>query len=240
MDRLRTMESNIQPSSADPSLIARIDAIEEKLKNGTVVKTEEKKTEPLKEEKKKVSAKLYNPIPESELNGGNPIVILAKKWDKLSGTICSQAGHLKAFLTNRPITIDADGIILLFKREEEFSKNLALQYKSDLARLFKKVSGSNFIIKSAYEDELEDHIIDYWSLPASNTPSPSDENTQSVENADPLDAIAQNFSDIVEMSDDSEFIGYQSENDNFEQSEFDEHESEEFLEQNEISVPDEE
>lgn len=233
MDRLRTLESNMTPVSSDPNLTARLEAIEEKLKNGIQVKSSENNTNSKKEQKKTISARLYNPIPEEQLNSANPIVAIAKKWDKLANTICSQAGHLRAFLVNRPVTIDADGLILLFKREEEFSKNLSHQYKNDLSRLFKKISGSNYEIKSAYEDELEGHIIDYWNL---NAPD-GVENAESDndESSDPLESISEKFSDIVEMSDDSDFIGYQSENDDFEQSEFEDRDSEEFLEENELS-----
>lgn len=233
MDRLRTLELDMTPMTSDSNLTARVEAIEEKLKNGIQVKSIEKDKEQKKEQKKTTSKRLYNPIPEEQLNSANPIVAIAKKWDKLANTICSQAGHLRAFLINRPITIDADGLILLFKRDEEFSKNLSHQYKNDLSRLFKKISGSNYEIKSAYEDELEGHIIDYWNLNAPEGAENADSDIDEV--SDPLENISKKFSDIVEMSDDSDFIGYQSENDDFEQSEFDDSDSEEFLEENELS-----
>lgn len=237
MDRLSSMEAGMTAAAPDTALAARVEAIEEKLKNGAAVSQPEEKPKP--KEKKTVPVRLYNPIPESELNSANPIVIIAKKWDKLSNQICSQAGHLRACLANRPVAIDADGLILIFRREEDFLKNLANTYKNDLLRLFKKISGSDYEIKSAYEDELEGRIIDYWALPApkgGNTANDSENN----ESADPLEAISQNFSDIVEMSDDSEFVGYNSAEDDFEQSAFEEDESEEFLEQNELSDPEDE
>lgn len=235
MDKLRSMEMQPMQSSHDEELSARIDAIEEKLKNGVTVNVTDKPQEeaPKKEKKKEVSARLYNPIPENMLNAANPIVAVAKKWDKFANVICSQAGHLKAVLINRPITIDADGLILLFRREEEFSKNLALQYKSDLKRLFRKVSGSDCELKIAFEDELEGHMIDYWSLPV---PEGGAQNgAEPVENTDPLDTISEKFGDIVEMSDDAEFVGYSSDEDDFSQSEFGDGDSEEFLEQREIA-----
>ena len=167
------------------------------------------------------------------LNAANPIVAVAKKWDKFANVICSQAGHLKAVLINRPITIDADGLILLFRREEEFSKNLALQYKSDLKRLFRKVSGSDCELKIAFEDELEGHMIDYWSLPVPE--GGAQDGAEPDENTDPLDTISEKFGDIVEMSDDAEFVGYSSDEDDFSQSEFGDGDSEEFLEQREIA-----
>ncbi len=230
MDKLRSMQTPAVSVSGDIS--ARLDEIEKKLKNGVAaapVQAEEKALP----KKKEVSIKLFNPIPQSELNGANPLVVLAKKWDKYAASMCSQAGYLKGFLINRPITIDADGIILLFKREEAFSKDLAVNYKDTLIKLFRKLSGSDFVIKAAYEDELEGHIIDFWSLPSVGE-------TEEVSGGDPLDALAKNFGDIIEMSDDSEFLTHTAEDDNFSQSSFEEDDREEFLEAGEIVDPEDE
>ena len=240
MDRLKEMENKASfGGGADNSALeARVDALEKKLKNGVVPQSKAEGKKPEKKAEKTVSARLFVPIPQEELNGDNPIVALAKKWDKLSKTICAQAAHLKAFLLNRPIAIDATGFILLFKRDEEFSKNLSLQYKNDLSRLFKKISGTDYQIKSAFEDELEGNIIDYWSL----KPQSPQQTYETPESEDPLDAISNDFADIVELSDEKEFVNYNSEDDNFEQSEIDENsdsDEEEFLEGNEIPSDDE-
>lgn len=240
MDRLKEMENKASfGGGADNSALeARVDALEKKLKNGVVPQSKAEEKKPEKKAEKTVSARLFVPIPQEELNGDNPIVVLAKKWDKLSKTICAQAAHLKAFLLNRPIAIDATGFILLFKRDEEFSKNLSLQYKNDLSRLFKKISGTDYQIKSAFEDELEGNIIDYWSL----KPKSPQQTDETPESEDPLDAISNDFADIVELSDEKEFVNYNSEDDNFEQSEIDENsdsDEEEFLEGNEIPSDDE-
>lgn len=240
MDRLKEMENKASfGGGADNSALeARVDALEKKLKNGVVPQSKAEEKKPEKKAEKTVSARLFVPIPQEELNGDNPIVVLAKKWDKLSKTICAQAAHLKAFLLNRPIAIDATGFILLFKRDEEFSKNLSLQYKNDLSRLFKKISGTDYQIKSAFEDELEGNIIDYWSL----KPQSPQQTYETPESEDPLDAISNDFADIVELSDEKEFVNYNSEDDNFEQSEIDENsdsDEEEFLEGNEIPSDDE-
>lgn len=237
MDKLRSMQAPQAPViSGDIS--ARLDAIEEKLKKGVApaaAQPEEKK----EEKKAEVSVKLFNPIPQSELNSANPVVVLAKKWDKFAASICSQAQYLKGFLTNRPVTVDADGLILLFKREEEFSKSLAIKYKDSLTKIFRKLSGSDFIIKSAFEDELEGRMIDFWSLPAAEG-APEAPIHEEEPSADPLDALTANFGDIVEMSDDSEFLTHDSEEDNFSQSSFEEDDREEFFEDGELADPDNE
>lgn len=239
MDKLRSMqnETSVSPA-ADPNITARLDAIEKKLKNGLPTQAAQPETSKPKAAPE-VSARLFNPIPDNELNGANPIIVLAKKWDKFAASICSQAQYLKGFLTNRPITVDADGLILLFKREEEFSKSLAVKYKDTLTKLFRKLSGSDYIIKAAFEDELEGHLIDFWSLPVpANTVAHEDISVpQSV---DPLDALTANFGDIVEMSDDSEFLVHNAEDDNFSQSSFEEDDREEFFEDGELADPDNE
>ena len=57
---------------------------------------------------------------------------------------------------------------------------------------------------------------------------------------DPLDRLVQNFSEIIEDADESEFVDYDSAEDSFSQSSFeDEDEQEEFLEKNELSEDDE-
>ena len=236
MDKLRSMQTP-PAQTINSDISARLDAIEKKLKNGVPVQTAQ--TEEKKPEKKsEISVKLFNPIPESELNGANPIVVLAKKWDKFAASICSQAQYLKGFLTNRPITVDADGFILLFKREEEFSKSLAVKYKESLTKMFKKLSGSDYIIKAAFEDELEGRIVDFWSLPAADGAASDDEN--GIQSADPLDALTSRFGDIVEMSDDSEFLTHTSAEDNFSQTSFEEDDREEFFEDGELADPDNE
>ena len=146
-DRLSAVEQKLKngaapvqaiPAKAEVSIERRLDAIEEKLKNASLnpAEKEEKKEEAPKSKKKEVSKRLYNPIPPSELNSGNPLVKLAKNWQNTVRTILSGAPHLMAPLMNRDITIDADGIILLYKKEENLSKNLAIRYMADIKKGF--------------------------------------------------------------------------------------------------------
>lgn len=50
-------------------------------------------------------------------------------WDNISRTMCNSAGYLKAALMNRNITIDSDGIILLFNPKEKGAYNIAAAYQ---------------------------------------------------------------------------------------------------------------
>lgn len=245
MDRLSMMEQNFKCGNIDNSLTERVNAIEERLKNGVTLQPEptpEKKNEV----KKPVSIKLYNPIPENELTADNPIVQTAKNWTNISRAMGNSAGYLKAALLNRQITIDADGIIMLFNRDEKCSKDIAKVYLTKLQQCFKKASGTDYRIKLAYRDELDDDLIDFWSLKsADTTESKQHENANDdvsvspkMQEEDPLDTLMLNFPEIVEDSDESEFVGYNSLDDNFEQSSLVDDDHEEFLDANELSHED--
>lgn len=248
-DRLSAVEQKLKngaapvqaiPAKAEVSIERRLDAIEEKLKNASLkpAEKEEKKEEAPKPKKKEVSKRLYNPIPPSELNSGNPLVKLAKNWQNTVRTILSGAPHLMAPLMNRDITIDADGIILLYKKEENLSKNLAIRYMADIKKGFKKATGSDCDIKAVTADDLDsENIIDFWDLPAPAKDT-AEEEAPLNNNADPLDTVLRDFPEIVENTDGREFLDFDPNSDGFSQSSFDDA-KEEFLEKGELPSEDE-
>ena len=248
-DRLSAVEQKLKngaapvqaiPAKAEVSIERRLDAIEEKLKNASLnpAEKEEKKEEAPKSKKKEVSKRLYNPIPPSELNSGNPLVKLAKNWQNTVRTILSGAPHLMAPLMNRDITIDADGIILLYKKEENLSKNLAIRYMADIKKGFKKATGSDCDIKAVTADDLDsENIIDFWDLPAPAKDA-AEEEAPLNNNADPLDTVLRDFPEIVENTDGREFLDFDPNSDGFSQSSFDDA-KEEFLEKGELPSEDE-
>lgn len=238
-DRLASLENKVANGAVTDtsSLNDRIAKLEEKVKNGVTVVSDTKEM-PLeqKEPQKKTPARLYSPIPLSELTADNPIVKTAKNWDNISRTMSNSAGYLRPCLLNRPITIDADGIIMLFKDAEKGAHDIAVMYKDKLNQVFKRSSGTDLIIKLAYESEIQEEPVDFWNLPQGNA---DEAETPSV-SEDPLDRLVQNFSEIIEDADESEFVDYDSAEDSFSQSSFeDEDEQEEFLEKNELSEDDE-
>lgn len=284
MDRLSQIES-LKQSGRDEELYTRINNIEEKIKNGLIAAPAEKKEEP-PPKKEKVSRRVYKPIPPSELNGDNPLVQLAKKWDSISAAMSKKAGYLTVALANRPITIDSDGIIMLFKRAESFAIKMLDNNKAKLDTLFERISGTDYALKYVYDDEVGDNLIDFWSLkpsaakapiqdvgmqqpkknPATASPKPTKTviNEQPPNNApfqndapppsdfdapppsdeadypsydDPLDELNANFGDLIELTDGTEFVNYNKEDDHFEQEDLlgtssDEHE--EFLDIREL------
>lgn len=244
MDRLSEVEqkigsiggASVSVEKIDSGLEKRLDALEEKLKNGNFEPIEQKpeKKEPVK--KKEVSKRLYNPIPLSELHSENPLVKLAKNWSNVVRAILNGAPHLMAPLMNRDITIDADGIILLYKKEENLSKNLAVRYMPDIKKGLTKASGINCQIKAVTVDDLDsENIIDFWDL----QPPSKDESDDTVpsNNTDPLDSVINNFPEIVDQTDDREFLNYDKGSDSFSQSSFEE--KEEFLDSGEMQDMDE-
>lgn len=238
-DRLASLENKVANGAVTDtsSLNDRIAKLEEKVKNGVTVASDTKEMpQEQKEPQKKTPARLYSPIPRSELTADNPIVKTAKNWDNISRTMSNSAGYLRPCLLNRQITIDADGIIMLFKDAEKGAHDIAVMYKDKLNQVFKRSSGTDLIIKLAYENEIQEEPVDFWNLPQGNA---DEAETPSV-SEDPLDRLVQNFSEIIEDADESEFVDYDSAEDSFSQSSFeDEDEQEEFLEQNELSEDDE-
>lgn len=225
LDRMTTLEQklnegNFSPVSFDTSKINRkLEELEDRINNSAF--KEEKSPVPQKKTEKTPPLRLYTPIPIEEQNANNPIVKHAKNWDNLVRIILNSTPHLNAALNNRPITIDRDGIIMLYKREESFLYKLAAQKREEIVDKFQKASRSSYTIKVAYRDDLEDNLVDFWSFKETDAKQLS---------KDPLDNLQTNFSSIVEDTDESEFVNYNSLEDNFSQSSIDDSdEREEFL-----------
>ena len=243
MDRLASLENKVKNGAVTDtsSLSERISNLEEKVKNGVTVQPTETVKKKEVTEKKKTSVRLYNPIPKEELTSDNPIVKVAKNWDNISRTMCNSAGYLKAALMNRNITIDSDGIILLFNPKEKGAYNIAAAYKDKMQVIFKRASGTDFAVKVAYENDIQEELIDFWNLPGGN----GEVNEPIDVSDDPLDNLVANFGEIVENVDESEFTEYDSSKDNFSQSSLDDNNGEdddnapeEFLEGKELSPED--
>ena len=236
--KLCTPELDLSPQAFGD----RLSAVEDKVKNGISVKAEPEKQEQIeikKTEKKKVSGRLFNPPSPDQLTADNPTVAAARKWNKLIRPILKQSGFLTTVLVDRRVTVDGDGIIMIFDRKEEtFNKNVAEKYKGEIQNSFKNVSGVDCEIKVAFYDEIQDHIIDIWSLPGSdNVPE-----NKASESLDPLDSVVEEFGDVIKLTDESDFLEYNSADNHFAQSEIDEDDSsddrEEFLEEDELESDD--
>lgn len=211
-------------------LLARVEKLEEQIKEGITVKEvsqkAEKKETAEKKPKKEVSARLYVPLDKASLSQNSPIVVAARKWDKTAQAIAKKLPFVAGAVTNRKITIDGEGIILLFARQEVMLKKIATAYINSIRQEFEKNVGGDFAFKTAFEDELEGNIIDYWKI-GGNAQSEKSQTATTVSKEDPLDALAKSFPEIIEMTDESDFKNYTPEH--FEQTEIEENETEEFL-----------
>ena len=213
------------------AVMDRLASLENKVKNGAVTDTSS-----LSERISNLEEKVKNGVTVQPTE-----TVKKKDWDNISRTMCNSAGYLKAALMNRNITIDSDGIILLFNPKEKGAYNIAAAYKDKMQVIFKRASGTDFAVKVAYENDIQEELIDFWNLPGGN----GEVNEPIQVSDDPLDNLVANFGEIVENVDESEFTEYDSSKDNFSQSSLDDNNSEdddnapeEFLEGKELSPED--
>lgn len=235
MDRLSSMEQKLLhgggEATSSSELQKRVEKLEEKVKNGVtaVAVTENEKT--VEKSKRETAKRVYNPIPKEELNSENPLVKAAKNWNNATKAIIADNPPLTAFLRNRNITIDRDGIILIYKRDETVARNIVKSKLASVEKSFSKFNGKDYKVKVAVDDELSDeNYIDIWNLPPPE--NVGEKETEKVKtDKDPLDELTDNFPEIIELTDDREFLEYDSQEDNFSQSDFGD--KEEFLSESE-------
>ena len=225
------------------ALLDRISALEAEVKNGirvTVEKTAaaEKKEEIKPKPKPKPSAKLFVPIDVSSLTASSPIVAAARKWEAISAAIVKRYPHIAQSVINRKITIDGEGIILIFEKHERMMKGIAATYSGQIQEMLKLGTGRDFVVKTAFREDIEDNIIDYWSISGSDKAEADNAERPAEQTAsgDPIDKLIERFPEIVEVTDESEFLDYKPAEESFEQSALDdEDDREEFLADDEKS-----
>ncbi len=223
--------------SSEEALISRLSSVEEKTKNPIIVtqteKVEEEEKEPVKK-KIEVSARLYAPLDRSSLTSSSPIVVTARNWDRIASAICDKYPFLAGIVLNRKITIDGEGILLLFNKNEITTKKLASNYIETIQKAFTKFSKTDFCVKTVFEEDVEDVMIDYWNIKSDNTIS----SQNPVASDDPLDKLGVDFSGIVEYKDDDKGE-IDPVADIAQQQEIFENESEEFLSDDELKYDEE-
>lgn len=223
------------------AVMDRLSAMEEKIKNGISVTVAEKPPEEKVEEpkKKEVSGRLYVPLDVSTLTSTTPVVMAARKWDKIALAVMKQCPFVAASVTNRRITIDGEGIILIYKKNELMLKKIMTTYINQVERIFQKHTGTELILKTAFEDDLGDNMVDFWNVPEGEPVEETEPvNIGYDDSNDPLVQIGNKFPEIVEYTDESEFVEYKSGENDFSQTSMEDEESEEgeeeFLEKDEV------
>ena len=141
------------------------------------------------------------------------------------------------------------------------SKAILDKSLDSLEDMVSSAAGVDVRVKTAVRDDIEDYIIDFWNLPSGgNNEQTKPDKTETVqiseseqsqadvvekedikqENsfADPIDELIETYPEIVEVTDDSEFINYSADSEVYEQKSIDDNddddEREEFLEESEI------
>ena len=229
------------------AIAARVSDLEEQLKNGVTVQVQqtpaEKQEKKPEKPKKEPSARLYAPLDVQSLTAETPVVAAARKWDKAAQAIAKRYPFLAGSVLNRKITIDGEGLLLLFSEKEVMLKKIFTTYQKSAEELFQKNVGAALRLKAVFESDVEDHIIDFWAIPSSpqsqEAPSPEPEPEEPVPQTaprDPLEELEQSFPEIIEYTDESEFINYEPAEDHFEQTVMDaQEEEEEFLDERELN-----
>ena len=222
---------------SNEALMDRLASMEEKLKNGVAIEVREEKKEKKKEEeepKKEVSKRLYVPLDITKLTSTTPVVREARKWERTAATIMRQCPFVAASVANRKITIDGEGIILLYEKNELMLKKIMTTYIKQVERVFQKSAGTELRLKTAFLEDIGDNIVDFWSVPEGKEEVTEKAAENFSDDGDPLVKIGDKFPEIVEYTDESEFVEYKREEQDFSQEKFEDDENEEFLEENEI------
>ncbi len=208
------------------ALLDRIKALEEKVKEGIKVQVQRAEKPPEQKSVKKAkqpSARLFVPFDVNSFTQDTPCVAAARGWDKISRQISKKYPFISSAVLGRRVTIDGEGIILIFEKDETMSKELAKTHRAEIEELIAQAIGSRIVAKTAFLEDIEDNIIDFWKIGEKK-----DTNSNTFKDLD------ERFPEIVEDIDSSEFISYEPQNDDFEQVEIEgEEDEEEFLEENE-------
>lgn len=194
--------------SSNEALLDRLAAVEEAAKNGIVITTSEEKEpeKPVDEDKKKdeISARLFAPIDIKSLNSESPIVLVAKNWERIAVGISKECPFLSGIIPKCKITIDGEGILLLFSEKEKTLKEITVNYMDKLQKAFCKYSKTNFVIKAVFEKDVEDAIIDIWSLPQPNGKKDEQLTDTNENSGDPLDKLISDYPGLVTVQNDKQ------------------------------------
>lgn len=222
--------ANPELESSYEAILDRLADCEEKIKNGIKVEvcaaTPPAKEEATEPKKPKPSGRIFVPVDVSTLTSSSPCVVAARKWEKTVQVLIRKHPYLLSAIADSRVTIDGEGLILLFDKEYAFKKSVAVKHIKDISEAVCRSCGSEIVVKTAYLEDIEDNIIDFWAIGGEKAA----ENTSS----DPIDALTESFPEIVETTDESEFLEYRADDESFSQEEFSESEEEEFLEDDEI------
>lgn len=261
MDRLSSLEQKIESVNTEnqrvminpnmqtvnnEELMQRISALEEAVKNN--VKTDNKSIVERIEPEKKVSARLYSPIPENELTFDYPTAKLARNWNQTVEIMKQQNNPYVFPLINCVVTFDAEGVIVLVPDEKiVFTEKILMSNIDTVRKDFQRVTGSQYTIKIARKSELDPICIkNPFTLPqregVEEDVSAEEDPIENIQNdynhhEDKFSEFIERFSEIITDADRG-FENYSRNREVGVQSEIiddEDDDREEFLEANELS-----
>ncbi len=230
--------SSISVDTTD--LEERIKRVEDALKNGVVaeVKTEEEKPEP----EIRTSARLYVPIPQDELNADYPTAVLARNWERILTQMKNRNGARAMVLAKATVTFDKEGLILLFKRENDFAIRSTTEHIDEVRELFTSVAGKQYNLKVAIDEEFDPNLkLNPFTLPkggaVTETVTPD---IKAEDTATSLEGFFDKYSEIITDGDRVDILNIEDIQRGEQSSLEDDDDREEFLEESELPTDEEE
>ncbi len=259
MDRLAVVEQKLangisapvrrENAADDRDILKRLEAVENAVKNGAAAPEEKKEEKPV--QKKKLSARLYVPIPEDELTYDYPTAKLARNWNNTVNTMKQKKNPYFFPLINCVTTFDAEGLIVLVPDDRYgFTQKTTVNHLDEIREAFQNVTGTDYTIKVARRSDFDDNlIINPFELPKKNgnaedevpaaEPAREESSDTDKSNEDPFDKFIQKFSDIIIDADKNISFDFDRETELGEQSSLslddDDDAPEEFLEESELN-----
>ncbi len=218
----------------------RIKRVENALKNGVVAEVKEEIVKP--EPEIKTSARLYVPIPEDELNADYPTAVLARNWERILTQMKHKNGARAMILAKATVTFDKEGLILLFKRENDFAIRSTTEHIDEVRELFRSVSGNQYNLKVAIDEEFDPNLkLNPFTLP--RTGEGKEDVTPQVtvqDTATSLEGFFDKYSEIITDGDRVDILNTDDVKGGEQSSLDDEDDREEFLEESELPNDEEE
>ncbi len=219
----------------------RIKKVEDALKNGVRAEVKVEDT-PKPEPEIKTSARLYVPIPENELNADYPTAVLARNWERILGQMRNKLPQISAPLSKATVAFDAEGLILLYSRENSFMYNLINNTIDETREAFRSYAGKQFNLKIAIDEEFDPSLkINPFTLP--RVGEANEETTPEVKAEDTgtsLEGFFDKYSEIITDGDRVDILNTDDVKGGEQSSLDDEDDREEFLEESELPQDEEE
>lgn len=251
LDRISNLELKMEMGGTMPvmggvsvdttDLEERIKRVEDALKNGVRAEVNVEETK-APEPEIKTSARLYVPIPEDELNADYPTAVLARNWERILLQMKNRNGARAIPLMKAGVSFDKEGLILLFKRDNDFALRSTTDHIDEVRDLFRTVAGKQYNLKVAIDEEFDPNLkLNPFTLPkAGESVDETAPEIATEDTATSLEGFFDKYSEIITDGDRVDILNTDDVKGGEQSSLDDEDDREEFLEESELPVDDEE